>query len=151
MTLKGLLAKGQLRRHETSAKETAEFLKMTDRDIADAQATQISADGRFTRAYNAALGLATIALHAAGYRASGAGHHWVTFHVLPEIMGAQAQVRADYLDNCRSKRNTIDYGRAGAVSAAEVQAILKEVKSFRADVLVWLKAQHPALLPRRTK
>jgi hypothetical protein len=40
--------------------------------------------------------------------------------------GAQAQVRADYLDNCRSKRNVSDYDRVGEISQQEVEEMLAE-------------------------
>ncbi|MBI2495818.1 MAG: hypothetical protein HYY90_06820 [Candidatus Omnitrophica bacterium] len=87
MTLKDLLADGRLRSHTTSIQEVADLLRVVDRDLADAGIAQLSADRRFATAYNAALQLATIALHAAGYRCAGAAHHWATFHVLPDIMG----------------------------------------------------------------
>ena len=90
MTLHTLLADGRIRTHATSVREVADLLRVVDRDLADAGVAKLSADRRFSTTYNAALQLATIALHAAGYRAGGAGHHWTTFHVLPEIMGARA-------------------------------------------------------------
>jgi hypothetical protein len=149
LTLKDLLADGRVRPHRTSAKEVAELLRVVDRDLADAEIPQLSTDRRFATAYNAALQLATIALSAAGFRALGAGHHWTTFHALPEIMGTQAQVRADYLDNCRSKRNVTDYDRVGEISQREVEEVLAEVRAFREDLLDWLKRNHPTLWPKR--
>lgn len=148
MTLKDLLADGRVRPHRTSAKEVADLLRVVDRDLADAEIPQLSTDRRFATAYNAALQLATIALHVAGFRAFGTGHHWATLHVLPEIMGSQAQVRADYLDNCRSKRNVTDYDRVGEISQREVEEILAEVRAFRGDLLDWLKRNHPTLWPK---
>ena len=108
MSLKELLADGRIRSHKTSANEVADLLRVVNRDLADAKITQLSTDRRFATAYNAVLQVATIVLHAAGYRAVGKGHHWATFHVLPEIMGAQVQARADYFNNCRAKRNVSD-------------------------------------------
>jgi len=46
MTLQNSLDEGKLRRHRTSAKETAELLQVADRDLADAAFPQISADRR---------------------------------------------------------------------------------------------------------
>jgi hypothetical protein len=73
MSLQSLLAEGKLRRHRTSAKEIADLLRVVDRDLADAAIAQTSADRRFATAYNAALALATVVLHAAGYRSAGLG------------------------------------------------------------------------------
>lgn len=149
MRLKKLLAEGQLRKHKASPKETGELLAVVERDVADAGQPDLSVDRRFTTAYNAALQLATVALHAAGYRSVGHGHHWVTLHVLPEIMGSKAQKRADYLDACRTKRNVADYDRAGEISEVELSEILDEVRKFRSDLLEWLRTHHPDLLSYR--
>ena len=147
MSLQSLLAEGKLRPHRTSAKEIAELLEMVDRDLADAAFPQISADRRYATAYNAALALATIMLHASGYRSAGIGHHWTTIQALPEIAGPQAQARADYLDNCRTRRNLADYSRAGVIAGTEAEELLAEARAFRKDVLEWLRVNHPSLLP----
>src|SRR5512146_334467 len=106
MSLQSLLEEGRLRRHRTSAQEVRDLLRVVERDLADAAVAQLSADRRFVTAYSAALALATIVLYASGYRAVGAGHHWATFRALPELMGPQEGARADYLDQCRVRRNT---------------------------------------------
>src|SRR3989338_7376753 len=135
MSLKDLLADGRIRPHKTSAKEMADLLRVVDRDLADAGVVQVSADRRFATAYNAALQLATIALHAAGYRAVGAGHHWATLQALPHVMNVpRVQERADYLDQCRAKRNVTDYDRAGTISDAEAAEILAEAQAFRTEM-----------------
>lgn len=146
MRLKKLLAEAQLRKHKTSPRETEELRAVVERDLEDANQPGLSLDRRFATAYNAALQLATIALHAAGYRTTGHGHHWATLHVLPEIIGSKAQRRADYLDACRTKRNVADYDRAGEISEGEVAEILDEVRKFRSDLLGWLRTHHPDLL-----
>ena len=151
MSLKDLLADGRIRSHRTSANEVADLMRVVDRDLADAAVTQLSTDRRFATAYNAALQLATIALHAAGYRTAASGHHWASFHVLPEIMGSRAQTRADYLDNCRAKRNVSDYDRAGEISDSELQELMAEVQAFRQDLLAWLRGNHAALVSKGIK
>ena len=151
MNLQTFLAEKRLRQHRTSIKEVAELLRVVKRDLADAKVAQLSLDRCFATAYNAALQLANIALYATGYRATGTGHHWVTLRVLPEIMGQEAQSRADYLNNCRAKRNVTDYGRAGEVSDTEVAEILDEVLAFQADLLKWLRQNHADLLPGEAK
>ncbi len=149
MRLKKLLAEGQLRKHKTSAREIAELVAIVERDLKDADQSDLSLDRRFTTVYNAALQLATIALHAAGYRTAGQRHHWATIHVLPEIMGSKAEKRRDYLDACRTKRNVADYDRAGEISETEATEILDEVLKFRADLLEWLRVQHPDLISHK--
>jgi len=146
--LQNWLHEGRLQRHNTSAQEVADLLKVVERDLADAAIKEISADRRFATAYNAALQLATVVLYASGYRTGKSGHHWVTLKVLPEVMGLEAQGRADYFNSCRSTRHVTDYDRAGVVSDATADEILGEAKAFKNEVISWLKTNHPDLLRR---
>jgi HEPN superfamily protein len=145
--LKQFLADARLKPHQTSRSEVGDLLRVADRDLKDAAVKAISLDLRFTTAYQAALQLATIVLTASGYRTTGVGHHWITFNVLPDLMGPEYQDQADYFDQCRNKRNRSDYDRAGTVSATEAAEILIEAKRFRISVLNWLKARHPDIAP----
>jgi len=147
MSLANLLTEKRIRPHTTSAGEIKGLLRLIERDLADAGIPELSADRRFATAYNAALQLATIALYAAGYRTVGPAHHWVTFNVLPEIIGASSVVYADYFDNSRTKRNITDYDRAGEISDLEAREIITKVQTFRRVVLAWLGKHHPGLLP----
>ncbi len=147
MNLQTLLAEGRLRAHRTSAKEVADLLRVAHRDLADAAVSQTSTDRRFATAYSAALALATVVLHAAGYRTVGIGHHWATFRVLSEIMGTDLRARADYLENCRTRRNTAEYDQAGVISEGEAQEVLAEAGAFRGEVLAWLRDHYPSLVP----
>ncbi|MGE0128757.1 MAG: hypothetical protein AB7U82_11815 [Blastocatellales bacterium] len=70
------------------------------RDLADAEC-DISADWRFGIAYNAALKLCTILLHASGYRPEKTLQHYRAIAALPEILGEQWKDEADYLETCR--------------------------------------------------
>jgi len=146
MSLKSLLAEGLLRPHHSSKREVADLFRLVDRDLADASVLKISADRRFATAYNAALQLATIILHAGGHRAEHLGHHRITFQALPDVMGEKAKPRGAYFDLCRSKRNITDYDRAGQISEKEAEEILKQVRDFKQEVLHWLSKHHPALV-----
>ena len=67
MTLKQWAENGWLRQHTTSKKETCDLMKIVQRDLKDA-GEGLSSDWRFGIAYNAALKLCTILLHAEGYK-----------------------------------------------------------------------------------
>jgi hypothetical protein len=146
VTLNDWLSDGRLRRHASSVREVADLLAVVDRDLCDAGLTMVSADRRFAIAYNAGLQLATVVLHAAGFRTAGVGHHWLTIQALPEIMGPEQADVASFLDVCRMKRNATDYDRAGTVSESEVEELLREVRRLRAAVVAWLGATHPELV-----
>jgi hypothetical protein len=119
--LDDLLAKGRLKRHRPSAAETRALLAVADRHLKDA-----SLRDRVGRV---------------------PGHHRLTIDLLPVLVGAHESTRATYFDACRRKRNQADYERAGAVTTAEVDALLKAAVEFRQDVLTWLESDHPMLAP----
>ena len=148
MSLKQFLAEDRLRPHRASRREIRDLLRVSDRDLKDAAVDAISVDLRFQAAYQAALQLATIILAASGYRTTGAGHHWLTFNVLPELLGPQSQEIATYFDQCRGQRNRSDYDRAGEIAREEAIELLDEAKKFRRTVLSWLRERHRSLLPR---
>ncbi len=134
MNLKKWINEGRLLPHSTNKNEIKNLFKLVDRDLKDAKIKQLSADRRFATAYNAALQLATIVLHAAGYRTKGGsgGHHWVTILSLPDVMEKIQKTRSDYFDACRAKRNVTDYDRVGEISESDLKELLNEVLALSA-------------------
>src|SRR5438067_13632827 len=68
MSLEQWAKNGWLRPHKSSKQEIADLLAIVDRDLKDAEG-DISTDWKFGIAYNAALKLCTILLHAFGLSA----------------------------------------------------------------------------------
>ncbi len=147
MTLKHWLENKWLKPFETSQQEITGLLSIVDRDIRDAGA-DVSADWRFGIAYNAALKLCAIILHAEGYRAAHDLQHYRTIAAMPLILGDSRSDDAGYLNICRTKRNIAEYERAGSISNAEADELLAFAKSLREDVIAWLRKVHPTLLSR---
>lgn len=146
MSLEQWADNGWLRRHITSRKEIAGLLAIVQRDLNDAGGGGISSDWRFGIAYNATLKLCTILLHASGFRPEKNLQHYRTLQALPLILGGHRKADADYLEACRTKRNTVEYDRAGTTTDADVDELLKFARSLRKDVLGWLGKNHPDLL-----
>jgi len=146
MNLQCLQAEGRLRPHKATKKEILALLALAARDLKDASVEELSIDRRFMIAYDAGLTLATIPLYCAGLETHGKGHHWLTFKLLPEVMGETPADLADYFDQCRIKRNIGAYDRGGLISEAEVTELIKEVGLFRNSVTSWLKDRHPDLI-----
>ncbi len=148
MSLKQWANDGWLRPHQTSLQEIANLFAIVERDLADAEGN-ISADWRFGIAYNAALKLCTILLHASGYRAEKSGNlHYRTISALSLILGDRRKDDADYLDVCRRKRHATEYDRTGEATEADAAELIEFTKELRADVLDWLKQHHPDLVPK---
>lgn len=146
MSLKAWFAKGALQAHKPSAKEVAGLLALVDRNLADARVRGLSAEGRFQFAYNAALTMATAALHTAGYRTNSnvPGHHALTLESLEHTIGVDAAL-VRKLDAFRRKRNRVSYDAPAAVSASEAADMLALAAQLRHDAEGWIRTKHAAL------
>ncbi len=144
MSLEQWANNGWLRTHQSSKQEVADLLAIVDRDLKDAEGN-ISADWRFGIAYNAALRLCTILLHASGYRPEQKLGHYRTIAALPLVLGDEHKDNADYLDTCRAKRNAAEYDSAGVISEDEAKELINFTKEMREAVRKWLNENHPEL------
>jgi len=145
MSLKQWADNGWLKPHRTSREEVNHLLAIVERDLNDAQ-RDISADWRFGIAYNAALKLCRILLSAEGYRPSRELQHYRTLAALPEILGEAKKADTEYLDDCRKKRNIVEYDYVGGASKSDADELIEFVKEFRDEVIAWLTKKHPELL-----
>ena len=146
MSLQDWAKAGWLRAHKPDRKQIADLFGIVDRDLADA-ARGLSPDWQFGIAYNAVLKLCTILLYAEGWRPEKNLAHYRTLQALPLILGNVWQDDADYLDTCRSKRNTAEYDAAGQVSAKEAKELAEFARELREAVVNWLGEKHPRLSP----
>jgi hypothetical protein len=124
----------------------AKLLAAAERNIADAQLEALSTENRFDAAYKAILQLATVALHANGYRTltSKPGHHQTAIQTLPLTVGLPP-AKVIVLDALRKQRNLSDYsGDLVPVSAAA--ECLLSAKDLLAHVRAWLKTQRPDMI-----
>jgi uncharacterized protein (UPF0332 family) len=145
VSLKQWADNGWLKPHQTSKKEISSLLRIVERDLDDAQ-RDISSDWRFGIAYNAALKLCRILLCAEGYRPSHDLQHYRTLAALPEILGEEKKQDAEYLNDCRKKRNIVEYDDVGGASESDADELIEFVRDLRDEVINWLKKNHPELL-----
>lgn len=146
MTLQQWAANGWLRPHRSSVSEIAGLFSIVQRDLADAEG-DISADWRFGIAYNAALRLCTILLHASGYRPEKTLQHYRAISALPLILGVERKDDAAYLEACRIKRNTAEYDMAGVITHQDATELVGLVKELEQEVIRWLRTNHPEWVP----
>ena len=109
----------------------------------DAAIEALSADRRFATAYHAVLQLAKMVIACAGYRVAGSGHHLTTLEALEITMGSSISPLVAYFDNCRRKRNQVDYDYANAATETEAEELLQKAKEFRDLVEAWIRKHHP--------
>lgn len=140
--------KGWLTAHSTSPKEIERLLALVERDLAASETEGLGPDWRLNIAYNAALQSATVALAAAGYRASREQHHYRVIQSLRETIRADART-VGRLEAFRTKRHMTGYERVGLVSDAEAAEMRAMAAEIRDAVRIWLRRYHRHLLPRR--
>jgi hypothetical protein len=146
MTLQQWVDNDWLKLHTTSIQEIANLLAIVDRDLKDA-AEEISADWRFSIAYNAVLNLCRIVLYASGYRpAKGGLEHYRPIQALPLILGESYRPDTVFLDACRKKRHMLEYDLTGVATQDDVRELVAFARDLRAKVLEWLRGHHPDLL-----
>ena len=148
MTLTEWQNNGWLRPHNSSRNEIEGLFSIVDRDLNDAISKDLSCDWKFGIAYNTALKLCTVLLHASGYRPEKLLQHFRTIAAIQEILGAGKADAVAYLELCRVKRNTVEYDMAGAVSESEAIELIELVTEFRTDVLNWLTKHYQNLVPQ---
>jgi hypothetical protein len=146
MNLQQWAKNGWLRPYATSRQQVTNLFAIADRDLEDS-ARGISDDWKFGIAYNAALKLCTALLYCEGYRPEKNLAHYRTLQSLPLILGSERQKDADYLDQCRAKRNITEYDSIGQISGEEASELLAFARQLRTDVLASLKERHPDLSP----
>ena len=145
MSLEKWVEYGWLRQQATSPDEIKGLLSIVDRGLNDARVTQISSDLRITAAFSSSLQCCTAALRACGYRPSGPGHHMRVIGSLEHTIGA-SKGAVHHLLALSKKRNISNYDVAGAVSDQDLEQTIKLATELRAQVIEWLKNNHPELL-----
>jgi hypothetical protein len=146
VALKQLIDAGWLEEQPTSADEIRGLLSIVERRLDEVQGSLKYPDSIFGLAYDAVRSAATIILRAHGVRVKRDRFHERTFAALRQLGLPGLSDRALYYDDCRRKRNALDYDSAGDVSNAEAQELVKEAARFAQAVREWLQTTHPALL-----
>jgi hypothetical protein len=140
-----LLAEKRVALEPTSKKELDELRAMAQMNLKDAHVKEISAQGRYEFAYNAARLLATIVIRANGYRVvARTGHHYFTFQGM-QASNPSFVKTAMYFDQARDKRNDFSYDAPVHISDTDANELLESVEQFWHVVEAWIKAKDPSL------
>jgi hypothetical protein len=145
MSLKSLVGVS-LAELPASRETVARLLSGAKAHIADAQATNISAETRFGAAYTAVRMLADVALNANGYRTltSRSGHHQTAIQTLPLTIGLPAPT-VQVLDALRKQRHVTEYSGDLVPESAVLECVM-QAQALQAAVRAWLKKNQPKLL-----
>lgn len=112
---------GYLKREPPARAELEGLIRSGATRLADAQNEDISAEGRFDLAYNAAHALALAALRAAGYRAD---KRYFVFQALPHTLGTPTATWR-LLAKCHDQRNRTEYEGFNEVDEALLKGLIE--------------------------
>ena len=126
----------------TSRDEIRNLMRIVDRDLRNADASGLDADGVYGFLYNAGLQLATILVRLQGERFGGAGHHRDTLRRARELVPSELDSQAVALEHARRKRNTAIYDQAGVVTRADVARLRDAIAALKP----WVGAQTEGIL-----
>src|SRR5437763_15795065 len=117
MSLQNWLQIGHLTNHQATVAEVRNLLGVVDRELADAGVTGLSDDGRFTHAYDAALILCKLALHASGFEVQkrAPGHHSLWINSLEFTLGDTQKGALIHLSKSAKLRHIGLYDHSGVV------------------------------------
>lgn len=133
--LDNLVRIGQLKAEARNELEVKRLLAMARTRLADAGVASISAEGRFTSAYNAAHAAALAALRWHGYRSE---NRYTVFQCLTHTLGWSA-VQWRILDSAHQKRNLAEYEGFLEVEESTIAELYALVVELIADVGKLLK------------
>jgi hypothetical protein len=89
-----------------------------------------------------------VALRASGHQVpKGESHHKRGIESLRYTLGEPYAETADYIERCSRQRGQAKYERIDVVSEENADELLSIAERLRADVLLWLKTNHSALVP----
>ena len=127
--LENLARIGQLKVEPRNDAEVQRMLDMARTRLADAQISSLSAEGRFTSAYNAAHAAALAALRWHGYRSE---NRYTVFQCLTHTLNWPAhQWRA--LDMAHQKRNLAEYEGYLEIEESQIAQLCELVVKLISD------------------
>lgn len=124
--LDNLVRIGQLKAEPSNALEVTRMLAMAQTRLGDAELKNLSLEGRFTSAYNAAHAAALAALRWHGYRSES---RFTVFQCLTHTLGWPAH-RWRVLDSAHQKRNLAEYEGYLEVEESAVTELCDLVQSL---------------------
>jgi hypothetical protein len=142
---------GYLNNHAPTVAEVRNLLSVVDRELGDAGVASLSDDGRFMHAYEAALVLCKLALHASGFELQkrAPGHHALWINSLEYTLGGTScTATMRHLLASSKLRHTGLYDHAGVVQKQDADDLLAAARQLRTDLIAWLRSKHVDLLPK---
>lgn len=130
MALENWLQAGKLIKHATSREELDAIFGVIDRNFEDASLRGLSSDQKYILSYQAAFEVGAALIYCYGYKPIKAGHHYITWQCVKDIIGDESRKEVLLFENAAKKRSKLSYDIAGLASQKEANEIYEEAKNF---------------------
>lgn len=128
--LERLADRGYLKREPPARAELEGLIRSGATRLADAQNEEISTEGRFDLAYNAAHALALAALRTKGYRAD---KRYFVFQALPHTLGVPTATWR-LLAKCHDQRNQAEYEGLSEIDETLLKGLIEAALGLLAAI-----------------
>ncbi len=130
MALENWFGIGKLIKHQTNKEELEAIFGVIDRCFKDAGLKGLSSDQKYISSYQAAFEAAIALVYCYGYRSIKAGHHYIIWQCMKELLEKDKRNAILLFENAAKKRNKLSYDIAGLASQKEADEIYNEAKNF---------------------
>ena len=130
MALENWLKIGKIVKHETSKEEISAIFGVVDRCLKDASLAGLSSDQKYILSYQAAFETALALLYKNGYKPIKAGHHYIVWQCLKEILQKEQYKTILLFETAAKKRSKLSYDIAGLASQKEADEMYHEAVEF---------------------
>lgn len=120
-------------------------LRRSAADLADARATNITAERRFDAAYDAGFRCALALLEANRLQSSGQGHHRETLEFMAKTLGLKGSV-AEQIGALSRARNANRYDAAIVITEERVAIAITWAERVQAETVAWFEKHMPQAL-----
>ena len=135
MTIDKLLKEGKLHQFKATQDEIEKPLEIAERDLAVAEKIfEEDLDWSFSIAYNAILQACRAYMFSLGYRPASSEMHKTVFEFMEVMSEDPHKEMIAYFDRARRKRHRTLYDEVGLVSTEEVLELLKQARTFIAEM-----------------
>lgn len=130
MALENWFQAGKLVKHAATKEELSAIWGVIERNFQDADIKGLSSDQKYILSYQSAFEAALALIKCCGYRPIKAGHHYIVWQCIKDVLGDNARKPILLFENAAKKRNKLSYDIAGLASQKEADEIFQEARDF---------------------
>ena len=130
MSLENWFKISKIIKHQTSKEELSSIFRVVERCLKDASLKGLSSDQKYILSYQAAFEAGLGLLYKNGYKPIKAGHHYIVWQCLKEILDKKYHNIIIIFESAAKKRSKLSYDTTGLASQKEADQMYAEAIDF---------------------